>query len=471
MTIKYLGFLFPALLLSIPTGARAETLTLDQCVAAALKDNPDIGSAASEIEVATAQKEAAAGGYSPKLRLEAGAQRWNEEMSAPLFSGFSFYCPTCAWEVDPDPSLQGKTNPLTGKPYYLIDKATVFRPMYTWSVSATLVQPLGALWTIREANVLTSLGVDVAKIKQRQAKRDLAYQVTEAYYRILQAKRMAEVAQNSVEQIEAQVKKANTFFERGVVAKNDVLRANLGLAAAKQRWIQMKGNVTLARGRLATLLGRSPDSDIDVAMVEPPASLENQVVVAQAEDHAVANRFELKEIDARIHQAEANVRMAKSKMLPQVNAIANYSRSPGSILQSKESWFIGATASWDIWEGGSTYRGIGEAKAKMQQALAARRKTEDMIRLDARAAHVNLTTAAESLDVAASAVAQAEENFRMEQKRYENASNTSFDVLDAEAQLTTARGQHQAAIYDFLIAKSNLARAMGNQHPALKDAP
>jgi outer membrane protein len=468
---RNLPLLLPALLLLAPTGARAETLTLDQCVAAALKDNPDLGSAASEIDVATAQKEAAAGGYSPKLRLEAGAQRWNNEMSAPLFSGFSFYCPTCNWELDPDPSLQGKTNPATGKPYYLIDKATVLRPKYTWSLSATVVQPLGALWTIREANVLTSLGIDVARIKQRQAKRDLAYQVSEAYYRILQAKRMAEVAQKSVEQIEAQVRKADTFFARGVVAKNDVLRANLGLAAAKQRLIQMNGNVTLARGRLATLLGRSPDSDLDVATVEPPTHETNRVIVTQAEDEAVANRFELKEIDARIRQAEANVRLAKSKMLPQVNAIANYSRSPGSVLQSKESWFIGATASWDVWEGGSTYRGIGEAKAKMQQALAARRKAADLIRLDARAAHVNLTTAAESLDVAASAVTQAEENFRMEQKRYENASNTSFDVLDAETQLTSARGQHQAALYDFLIARSNLARAMGTPHPALKDAP
>jgi outer membrane protein TolC len=38
-------------------------------------------------------------------------------------------------------------------------------------------------------------------------------------------------------------------------------------------------------------------------------------------------------------------------------------------------------------------------------------------------------------------------------------------VLDAETQLTTARGQHQAAIYDYVIAKSNLARAMGEKAP------
>ena len=84
---------------------------------------------------------------------------------------------------------------------------------------------------------------------------------------------------------------------------------------------------------------------------------------------------------------------------------------------------------------------------------------------------MGVTTAAEALQVARHAVEQAEENFRIEQKRYQSAGNTSFDVLDAETQLTTARGQHQAAIYDLVIAQSNLARAMGEEHPTLKATP
>jgi outer membrane protein TolC len=74
------------------------------------------------------------------------------------------------------------------------------------------------------------------------------------------------------------------------------------------------------------------------------------------------------------------------------------------------------------------------------------------------------------MEVAKHAVEQAEENFRIEQRRYESTSNTSFDVLDAETQLTTARGQYQAAIYDYVIAQSNLARAMGEKHLAVLKA-
>jgi outer membrane protein TolC len=454
-----------------PLAARAETLTLDQCVAIALKESPDASAANFEVEAAMARKDSARGGYSPRLKLDAGVQRWDQALSAPLFAGIVSACPDCPWNTDPNRKItmpNGAEMP-AGLKSDLLTPITL-RPQWTWSVGVTLAQPLGALWTIREANVLAKLGIDVAEIKRKSARRDVAYQVTEAYYRLLQAKKMTEVAAKSVEQVSAQVKRAHNFFEQGAVARNDVLRAELGLAAAQQRLIQAKGGVSLARGRLATLMGRSPESEIDAADISASPAAEALVAPSQAEQQAVDQRLEIKEIATRIEQADAGVRVAKSKFVPQVNAVANYTRQTSSLLGLPKAWFIGATASWDLWEGGSTYYGISESKAQLAQAQEARRKAEDMIRLDARIAHVGVTTAAEALEVAKHAVEQAEENFRIEQKRYESTANTSFDVLDAETQLTAARGQHQAAIYDLVIARSNLAQAMGERHPSIKAA-
>jgi outer membrane protein len=443
-----------------PLAARAENMSLDQCVAIALKENPEMASANYEVEAAVAKKNVARGGYSPRLKMDAGVQRWNSEFSVPLFGAIYQYCTNCTWS----PANDSAGNPIIGKDGKPVPEILVpltLRPQWTWSVGVTLAQPIGALWTVREANVLTKLGVDIAEIKRKEARRDVAFQVTEAYYRLLQTKSMVAVAEKSVDQVTAQVKRARTFFERGAVARNDVLRAELGLAASQQRLIQAKGMVSLARGRLATLMGRSPDTEVDPVDIAAEPTARPLPPVGQSEQQAVDTRFEIKEIAAHIEQAAAGVRMAKSKMVPQVNAVANYTRQTQSLLGLPESWFIGATASWDIWEGGSTYYGIDESKAQLAQAVAARRKAEDAIRLDARNAHVGVTTSTEALDVAKHAVEQAEENFRIEQKRYESTSNTSFDVLDAETQLTTARHQHQAALYDLIMAQANLDRAMG----------
>jgi outer membrane protein len=455
-----------------PLAVHAESLSLDQCVAIALKENPEMASANYEVDAAVAKKNVARAGYSPRLKMDAGMQRWDSTFSASLFGMLPAYCTTCVWTPSnirqPNPNAPGlplvanagQTPSTDYVPNIQVD-SLVFRPQWTWSVGVTLAQPIGALWTVREANVLTKLGVDIAEIKRREARRDVAFEVTEAYYRLLQAKSMAAVAEKSVDQVTAQVKRARTFFERGAVARNDVLRAELGLAASRQRLIQANGTVSLARGRLATLMGRSPDTEVDPVDIAGEPTARPLLPVGQAEQQSVDTRFEIKEIAAHIEQASAGVRMAKSKMVPQVNAVANYTRQTSSLLGLPESWFIGATASWDIWEGGSTYYGIDDSKAQFAQAVAARRKAEDAIRLDARNAHVGVTTSAEAIEVAKQAVEQAEENFRIEQKRYESTSNTSFDVLDAETQLTTARGQHQAALYDLILAQANLDRAMG----------
>jgi outer membrane protein TolC len=441
MTLRrnHLALLCIAILASV--AARAESLTLDQCVASALKNNPDIATADFEIDAATAMKNKAIGSYGPRVKLEAGVQIWDRSMPFDL-------------------------GPLNA--FLLTNGITLpnLRDQVTWSFGATIAQPLGALWTIHEGYALTKLGVDVAKIEREVSQRNVAFKVTEAYYRVLQAKRMAEIAQKSVEQVDAQVHKAQTFLDRGAVARNDVLRAKLGLATAQQRSIQTKGNVFLATSRLATLMGGPAGLDIDPVDQGEGVSTKAPPSTTEAEERAIRDRAELREVGLRTEQARAGVSLAKSKMLPQINLVGNYTHTVGQMFALDNAGFIGATASWDIWEGGGTYYGIDEAKARVSQALSARRKAEDMIRLDVRSAHIGVTTAAEALEVAKQAVEQAEENFRIEVKRYESTSNTSFDVLDAETQLTTARGQNQAAIYDYIIAQSNLARAMGEKHPA-----
>jgi outer membrane protein len=454
-------------LLAVGTAA-AEPMTLAKCIDVALQGNPDITSANLEVDATTAQKNSARGAFGPRLHLDAGIQRWDSPLSA-NFADMLIPVVNVGLQkknglipiskndfVDPsNPQLAALANPIE------------LRAQTTWSASVTLAQPIASLWTINEGYALRKMGVDLAGLQRKATRRDVAFQVTEAYYRVLQAMRLVDVAQKSVENIDAQVKRAQSFYRAGTVGRNDVLRAELGLAAAQQRLIQANGAVVLARGHLATLMGLAPDAAIEPADSIADVTVGPVIPAAQAEDRAVADRLEMKEIAAQTEQARAAESLAKSKMLPQVNAVANYTHSsPATMFAPKQDiWFIGATASWDIWEGGGTYYGIDEAKARLAQALAARRKAENAIRLETRSAHVNVTTAAEALAVARHAVEQAEENFRIEQKRYESTDNTSFDVLDAENQLTTARGQLQAASYDYLIAQSNLSRAIGQQNP------
>jgi outer membrane protein len=428
--------------------AAPRSVTLEDCLKLAAESNPDLRSAEDEVDAATYGRYGAMGSFGPKVGLQASYLRWDKPLTVNFADWFAPLVSTLPIPID----LSG-IEPIT------------MREQVTKSLGVTVTQPITPLWTILEAYNLRDLGLDVAEIKRQASMNDVAYQVTEAFYRVLQTKGLLDIAEKSVAQVTSQVERARAFLAQGMVGENDVLRAELGLAAGKQRLIQARGNVLLTTARLASLLGLPADTALtpiaDVAQVpkhDLPAPDEVQ-------ERALEHRPEIKELAARTAQARAARRLAWSKMLPTLAAVGNYSINKGAntMFQPERAWYVGGVLSWDVWEWGASYFGTREADARLKQALDAHDKIENLLRLEVRSTQVNLSSAAEALQVVESAVKQAEENFRIENKRYEAASSTTFDVLDAETLLTTARTQQQTALYDFIIARAALSRVMGER--------
>ena len=143
------------------------------------------------------------------------------------------------------------------------------------------------------------------------------------------------------------------------------------------------------------------------------------------------------------------------KLAPQVSVVGAYIHNEGSQFVQTNSAYVGAQASWDVWDWGTTTSGISEAKARARQASIARLKVADQIHLEVRRAFLELTAASEAMVVAQASVASAEENFRLVKKRYEASAATSFDVIDAE------RAAHAVARSDADGALRSAHRARG----------
>ena len=86
---------------------------------------------------------------------------------------------------------------------------------------------------------------------------------------------------------------------------------------------------------------------------------------------------------------------------------------------------------------------------------------EDNIRLEVKDAYLSLREAEKNIQVAETAVVQAEENFRMNEERYKQQVATATDVFVAETLLTQARTNYFNALSDHNIAWARLERAMG----------
>jgi outer membrane protein TolC len=428
--------MFAAVAVSRPTpavadGGSAGRLRLDECLDLALQSNVEVQSASEDVEASEADRAGARGMLGPKLHVDGYLHEWNSPFNIPF-------------AIDAN-------QPPANFPV---------RDQFEWNATISATQPVTGLLPILDALKARGLGVDIARIRRDATRRDTAFQVIESYYHLLQAERLVDVAAASVDQLQAQLRQSNSFHANGVVSADDVLRAQLAVASAQQRLIAARARVSLEQARLAVLVGR-PAAPIDAQPVDASPPANDALTLDQAQKTAETQRVELVEVDRRIEQANRELKVAWAHLAPRIDAVAAYVHNEGSQFVQRNSAYVGGTLSWDVWDWGTTTSGISGAKARVHQAELARIRMSDQIRLEVQRAFLDLTTATEAGVVARASVASAEENFRLVKKRYDASAATSFDVIDAEGLLTQSRGQLETALYDQMIARAALRRAIG----------
>lgn len=336
-----------------------------------------------------------------------------------------------------------------------------------YSLNTTVTQPLFT-GGFNLANYHSAkLGVNLSKTSVETAKRDLVLQVRVGYFNILRSQKYLDVAQQQVNQFEAQLEVTKAFFEAEKVARNDVLQAQVSLANARQSMARAANEVATAKTSFNILLRRDVMTSFEV--VDVLAYKAFPLSYEQCLEEALRFRPEIKAAQINIDQARENVKVARSGFFPTISLDGNYNRSSDSWTLEKgiqiERWAIQASATFTLWNWGNTFFKVGENKVKVTQAEDSKNQLIDSITLDVRNAYLNMLLAQENISTAETAIEQAEENLRMFQERYRYQVATQTDVIIAVTFLVQARTNYYGALTDFNIAEAQLERAMGRMYP------
>ncbi len=333
--------------------------------------------------------------------------------------------------------------------------------------STTINQPLFAGGSILSNYRLEKLGVDLSKTDVETVKREIVLQVREAYFTILKAEKFLEVAHQTVKQFTAQLEVTRAFFEVGIVAKNDLLQAEVRLANAKQGLVRAENDLLLAKAAFNLLLRNEIDTPLQVVDI-----LSYQPFPLRYEDslrEALEKRPEIKTASLKVEQAKEAVKIAKSGFFPTLSLLGNYQRfsEEPSLLGDfrSERWTIQGVATFTLGDWGKTAYRVGESRVKVTQAEDAKTQLVEGIMLEVKNSYQNMVVAEKNIFVAEKAIEQAEENLRMNEERYKYQVATATDVLDAVTLLAQARVNYYGALSDFNIARARLERAMGKMYP------
>jgi outer membrane protein len=429
---------FVAIMPGLSVAQTKDFLTLEESVELALKQSVLIHAAEEGVLAAEALKKEAFTGFLPKLSTAYNYTRLNSEPYTTIY---------------PLPSL-------TANPSRLVVGT---QDNFTWA--SEVRQPLFAGGGILANYEMSRLGHDISLMEKAATVQDIIREVKIAYFNILKAEKLLEVARQSVTQLESHLNVARNFFEVGLIPRNDLLQSEVSLANGELSLSRAENGLELARARFNTVLRRDINAPVRIEDILAYRSYER--TLEQSIATALENRPEIRSQALKVDQAKSQVKLARSDYFPTIHAVGHYERVgdrpgvTGSDFKDAESWYVMGQASWTFWEWGKTKNRVDAVRSRENQSQDLLANLKDQVMLEVKDAYLLLKEAEKQIKVTQKTIEQAHENHRINEERYREQVATSTEVLDALTLLTRARSDHATALGNYSIDRARLERAMG----------
>ncbi len=455
-TAMFLCGLLPAVLLP----ARADTLTLDVdgAVALALENNHAVRTALAKVDEASAGRGAAFGSFLPQLSASASYVRLGTVnkfgMVTPTYGSFPLgVYDTLGNRVGYTDSVSMVTGADT------LQLALGGADNFTLTGTADLV--LFTWGKLVNAYRIAGLSLDMEREALRLARTQVRTQAVEGFYGALLAREMADLVQESYDQLARHVDQARILYDNGLATGLDVKRASVGLTNLEVQLTQLRDGADLALASLRNTLGLDPGTEVELVgdlEVEPWT-----VELDAALDSARARRPELEQLRAAARMADLSVRIARTANLPSLFTQFNYSyANPVGFSEGwGTDWNLVVGAQMPLFTGGTNLNKLKQAKAQERQARIALAMVDDAVDLEVRARHTALEQEARNIELQSENVAVAEEALDLAETGYQNGLVTNLEYLDTQLALTQGRVSYLSSLANHRIAKARLLQAMG----------
>ena len=409
-------------------------LTLDRALEIALSDNPTIRVAEQQIELKKVSKDEA----------------WQSLLPSVDFSGSVQYTVLAAlMKLNGMEFKMGQDNTSTWNGQFQVSL-----PVFAPTVYATMN--------------LTKNDLDNAVEQCRSSRLDLVNQVTKAYYQVILAQDSYDVLCKGLEQAQDNFEVVNRLYELGGTSEYDKISAEVQVRSLNPNVIQARNAITMAKLQLMVLMGLSQDVEINVegsledyeqqlleeSLAQGAVSLENNTNIRQ-----------LRNSETLLNQT---LRIQKMNFAPTMALSGSYSFQ--SLYNDdfdvfNYSWAKSSSVvlslSVPIFRMGN-FTKLRSTRLQISQLHENMKNTERQISMQARSCQDNMKACAEQVASNREAILQAEKGREIAGKRYEVGKGTILEMNNSEVSLTQAKLTYSQSIYNYLAAKADLEKIIGD---------
>jgi outer membrane protein TolC len=420
------------------------TLTLDQAIQIALKNNREAKNARLEIDKANDKLDAYRTRRLPSFKV-------SSLVSQPL-SSFD-----TTFEKGVFGTYEG-IGPVPAENTVITSSTNT-----TGLIVSQITQPLTQLRRIGLQIKQQELGVEISETQLRGKEQALVNDVKRVYYAILQTENATRAAEESVKLYRELDRVTGEYVTQQVALKTDLMDVQHRVAKAEYEVLTLTNALSEQKEQLNHLLGRDVRTEFDLNdAAETAQATMRETDLVEARKRALEQRPEIREARLRLRQATLDKRAKKSEFIPDVSltfshaAAFNYSNFvPRSVTG------IGVQVEWEVFDWGRKKNEVAEKTHAVSQADNNLAETESQVVMEVNSKFRTLQETCQLIRIAKLAQSTARENVKIAAYKYRLEAVLFKDVLQAQTTLANANYDYQKALLSFWTAKADFEKAIG----------
>ena len=307
----------------------------------------------------------------------------------------------------------------------------------------------------------------------RSNKLSLVNQVEKAYYALL----LAQDSKRVIEENHATAKlNAEIFqkkFDLGAASEYDVLRANVAVTNLEPSILEAENSIVALMLQLKVLMGMDVRTEItpsqqlsDFRGEMYARALSNTL----GSDTTLANNTSLKSMDLQTDYLKKALDVQKMAWYPTLSGSASLmwhsmnNGSPVSGLRWSRASNVGLTLAFPIFQGGQRYYKQKQAQIAYDEMKWQRENLERSLRMQVETQNDVIAKNLKQIESNEDGVKMAQKANDIMQQSFKIGAASFIQLRDTEDALMAARLAYYQAIYNYLVAESDLEFVLGNTH-------
>ncbi len=328
-------------------------------------------------------------------------------------------------------------------------------------------QPLfngSAIAGIRAAGIVRRMSEEA----YRSAESAVIADIKISYFDALISKEQLSLIEQSIARWEQSRKDTRAMFRQGVAADIDTLKAFLSVENLRPDLIQAENRVATTMTRLKNVMGIPVDSNVKLSgkLELPSAAYPADINAAYRE--ALDSRPDLHQLDLQVQAEGEKINAARAERFPLLSAFGKLESQTAfndGIRPSDSRWpassSVGLQLTMPLFTGYRISAQVEQAKIGQLQTRTRFEELKANIRAEIEVRVLNFRESQKRIEVQSKTISVAERSYSISRLRFKEGIGSRLELTDAELQLNKAKTNYLQAVYDCLVATTQLDKALG----------